>query len=45
MFVTADPNEWYELHAAPTYTLNDAGIADVQSQIDALIDMRDLRRG
>ncbi|MGO1284178.1 MAG: hypothetical protein ACTHUU_03595 [Brachybacterium sp.] len=38
VFVTADPNEWYELHAAPTYTLNDAGIADVQSQIDALID-------
>ncbi|MGO1506154.1 MAG: hypothetical protein ACTHWV_14460, partial [Brachybacterium sp.] len=38
VFVSADPDEWYELHAAPVYTLNDSGLTEVQSQVDAVID-------
>ena len=38
VFVSADPDEWYELHAAPVYTLNDSGLTEVQSQVNAVID-------
>ena len=38
MFVPADPEGWYELYAAPTYTLSEAGTAEVQSQVEAALD-------
>ena len=38
VFVGADPGEWYDLHAELSYDLNDAGVAEIQSQVDALID-------
>lgn len=38
VFVPADPEGWYELYAAPTYTLSEAGTAEVQSQVKAALD-------
>ena len=38
VFVSADPDEWYDLRAAPFYTLNDSGVTEVQSQVNAVID-------
>ncbi|MGP9745380.1 hypothetical protein [Brachybacterium sp. AOP29-B2-41] len=38
VFVSADPEGWYELFAAPTYTLTEAGTAEVQSQVDTALD-------
>ncbi|GAA4521280.1 hypothetical protein GCM10023160_07920 [Brachybacterium paraconglomeratum] len=38
VFVPADPEGWYELYAAPIYTLSEAGTAEVQSQVKAALD-------
>ena len=38
VFVPADPEGWYELHAAPTYTLSEAGTAEIQSQVETALD-------
>lgn len=38
VFVAADPSEWYDLHAALSYEINETGIAEIQSQVDAAID-------
>ncbi|WP_299304382.1 hypothetical protein [uncultured Brachybacterium sp.] len=38
VFVPADPEGWYELYAAPTYALSEAGTAEVQSQVEAALD-------
>lgn len=36
--VTMDPDDWYELHAAPQYMLSEAGVAEAQKQVDAKVD-------
>lgn len=38
LFVPADPEGWYELLATPYYELNEAGVAEIQSQVNAQID-------
>ncbi|MGP5707922.1 hypothetical protein ACTXPC_05840 [Brachybacterium alimentarium] len=37
-YVSADPDDWYELYAAPGYSLSESGMEEVQTQVDALLD-------
>lgn len=38
VYVPADPDDWYELYAAPSYVISEAGVAEAQKQVDALLD-------
>ncbi|MGP9538159.1 hypothetical protein ACT3SP_09105 [Brachybacterium sp. AOP43-C2-M15] len=38
LVVSADPDSWYELFATPYYELSEAGLTEIQSQVDAQLD-------